>query len=53
MHKVTRPPVGNADWLKTIAIISVSLDYIGHFFMEDVSSSLASSQSDAAHADIP
>lgn len=40
MHEVTRstnaqPPVDNADWLKTIAIISVSLGHIGYFFMED------------------
>ncbi len=40
MHYVKRstspaPPVDNADWLKTIAIISVSIGHIGHFFMTD------------------
>jgi hypothetical protein len=40
MHDATRsthtsPAVDNADWLKTIAIISVSVGHIGHFFMED------------------
>ena len=28
-------PVDNADWLKTVAIISVSLGHFGFFFMED------------------
>ena len=27
--------VDNADWLKTVAIISVSVGHFGHFFMED------------------
>ena len=27
--------VDNADWLKTVAIISVSFGHFGHFFMED------------------
>ena len=40
MHYVKRstspaPPVDNADWVKTIAIISVSIGHIGHFFMAD------------------
>ena len=40
MHDVTHstgipPSVDNADWLKTIAIISVAVGHIGHFFMAD------------------
>jgi peptidoglycan/LPS O-acetylase OafA/YrhL len=39
MHDVpssTRtPPVDNTDWLKTVAIIAVSIGHFGHFFMED------------------
>ena len=27
--------VDNADWLKTVAIISVSVGHFGHFFVED------------------
>jgi hypothetical protein len=39
-HDATRPTsashaVDNTDWLKTTAIILVSVDHIGHFFMED------------------
>jgi peptidoglycan/LPS O-acetylase OafA/YrhL len=33
--KSTRHAVDNTDWLKTAAIILVSVDHIGHFFMED------------------
>ncbi len=40
MHDATRSrtpprPVDNADWLKTVAIISVSVGHFGYFFMED------------------
>ena len=40
MHGATRSrtpprPVDNADWLKTAAIISVSVGHFGFFFMED------------------
>ena len=39
MHDVqssTRtPPVDNTDWLKTVAIIAVSIGHFGYFFMED------------------
>src|SRR6478735_6738629 len=40
MHDATRSrtpprPVDNADWLKTVAIISVSVGHFGFFFMED------------------
>jgi hypothetical protein len=40
MHDATRSrtpprPVDNADWLKTAAIISVSVGHFGFFFMED------------------
>jgi TraX protein len=40
MHDVTRPtavaqPVDNTDWLKTAAIIFVSVDHIGYFFVDD------------------
>jgi hypothetical protein len=40
MHDATRSrtpprPVDNADWLKTTAIISVSVGHFGFFFMED------------------
>ena len=40
MHGSTRSrspprPVDNADWLKTVAIISVSVGHFGYFFMED------------------
>jgi peptidoglycan/LPS O-acetylase OafA/YrhL len=47
MHDDTRPTstplrnlqaphaVDNTDWLKTVAIILVSVDHFGHFFMED------------------
>src|SRR6476661_2027982 len=31
----TSRAVDNADWLKTVAIISVSVGHFGHFFMED------------------
>jgi peptidoglycan/LPS O-acetylase OafA/YrhL len=33
--KGTPHAVDNTDWLKTAAIILVSVDHIGHFFMED------------------
>jgi hypothetical protein len=33
--KNTPHAVDNTDWLKTAAIIFVSVDHIGHFFMED------------------
>ena len=29
------PPVDNTDWLKTVAIIAVSIGHFGYFFMED------------------
>jgi hypothetical protein len=40
MHDATRPmgaphAVDNTDWLKTAAIILVTVDHIGHFFMEN------------------
>jgi len=40
IHDATRSrtpprPVDNADWLKTVAIISVSLGHFGYFFMEN------------------
>src|SRR3984893_6558043 len=40
MHDATRSTsaphaVDNTDWLKTAAIILVTVDHIGHFFMED------------------
>ena len=39
MHDATRststPPVDNTDWLKTAAIIFVSIDHFGYFFVED------------------
>ena len=40
MHDATRSrtpphPVDNTDWLKTAAIILVSVDHFGYFFMED------------------
>ena len=31
----TPPVVDNTDWLKTAAIVLVSVDHIGHFFMEN------------------
>src|SRR6516162_6758850 len=31
----TPPPVDNTDWLKAAAIILVSVDHFGYFFMED------------------
>ncbi len=31
----TTPAVDNTDWLKTAAITLVSIDHIGHFFMQD------------------
>jgi peptidoglycan/LPS O-acetylase OafA/YrhL len=31
----TSRAVDNADWLKTVAIISVSVGHFGHFFVED------------------
>jgi peptidoglycan/LPS O-acetylase OafA/YrhL len=33
--KSTPHAVDNTDWLKTAAIILVSVDHVGHFFMED------------------
>jgi len=40
MHDTTRPTraphaVDNTDWLKTAAIILVSVDHIGYFFIEN------------------
>jgi len=40
MHDTTRPTdtaraVDNTDWLKTVAIILVSVDHVGYFFMEN------------------
>jgi peptidoglycan/LPS O-acetylase OafA/YrhL len=40
MHDSTRSrtpprPVDNADWLKTVAIVSVSVGHFGYFFVED------------------
>jgi peptidoglycan/LPS O-acetylase OafA/YrhL len=31
----TAPAVDNTDWLKTAAIVLVSVDHFGHFFMQD------------------
>lgn len=31
----TAPAVDNTDWLKTAAIVLVSIDHFGHFFMQD------------------
>jgi hypothetical protein len=33
--KHAAPAVDNTDWLKTAAIVLVSIDHIGHFFMQD------------------